>query len=101
MPIVTASVLVEAFRLVLASRSVLVHKQERHGGSPFRSCACARAWRGLKTYKIDLPAIAKADRQHDRANGRSRSRPRPLPDAVRRRSPWRKKVSGQVDRRAP
>jgi 5-methylcytosine-specific restriction enzyme A len=55
---------------------------------------------GLKTHQIDLPTIAKAGRQHDRAIGAAGPGLGRWRMPCGRRSPWRKKMNGKVERRA-
>lgn len=50
-----------------------------------------------KTTKVDVPAIAKAKRNFRRAAGIKKTRGRPIPGS--RNSPWRKKISGVVEKR--
>jgi 5-methylcytosine-specific restriction protein A len=68
--------------------------------SSIENCAVlCKTCHGIKTRTADLPAIAKASRQYDRAIGAAgpgRGR-RPLPCG--RLSPWRKKMNGSVQRR--
>lgn len=68
--------------------------------SPDNCQALCKTCHGLKTHKVDLPAIAKADRQHDRAIGAAGPGLGRWRMPCGRRSPWRKKVSGRVERRA-
>lgn len=55
-----------------------------------------RSCHSLKT-KVDIYTIAKAKRNFRRAVGIKKARGRPIPGS--RRSPWRKKISGVVEKR--
>jgi 5-methylcytosine-specific restriction endonuclease McrA len=65
--------------------------------SSLENCAavCPRC-HAFKTRKRDIPVAAKTKRQGDKANG-IRSRGPAMPGS--RRSPWKKKIGGGVERR--
>jgi 5-methylcytosine-specific restriction enzyme A len=50
-----------------------------------------------KTYRRDIPEIAKGKRIHDRHIGIKRQSSRPIPGS--RNSPWRKRINGRAERR--
>ena len=58
-----------------------------------------RAHHDPKTFKADVPRIAKMKRQRDRNVGIKRTSFRPMPGS--RASGWRKRMNGQTERRLP
>lgn len=68
------------------------------GTSTIENCAClCKAHHGEKTARLDVPRIAKADRQHDKHIGAVAPSRNPVPGG--RRTRFRKRMNGQVERR--